>query len=190
MGFSLFLDVALRNTGLALIEDLNIINLDIIKYKNSFDGIDFVSIDGHRKFLVKNFKELKENYKIKKLDRIFLEADVFGFRKGGFKIKELMTIVRINYAFSLQQVFNLNAKYIKFIPAHIWKKELFGSSNIKKPLYKDFVISKVEEITCSTLNKKISHDIVDSLGIFLYDYKMSCGNCNDNLVFSPPDGQY
>lgn len=184
MGYRLFVDAALRRSGVALLNDDTVVDIRVIKYKFEFDSLDFCSIDKHRAFLVEEFKNLRDKYNVKRLDFSYIEADVFGFRKGGFKSKEVMTVARLNYAFAIQRVFNISSKNIKFIPANIWKKYLLGNSHLKKEKYRTFVLDKVQEITKSRVDKNISHDIIDALAIFLYYQKVSCSDCGVDLNFT------
>jgi len=183
MAYRFFIDAALRKSGVVIFNENTIVDLLVFKYKPEFSGLDFFTIDKHKSFLIEEFSKLRDKYKIKRVDLAYIEADVFGFRKGGFKNKEIMTIIRLNYAFALQKVFSINSKSIKFIPANIWKRALLGNSHLQKSKYRTFVLEKIQEITKSRVDRNISHDIVDALAIFLYYHKISCPDCETDLSF-------
>lgn len=95
--YNIYIDVALRKSGILITKNKRPIEHFVLKYDNEFNIEVFEDIFKHKKFIKDVLKKIKEKYG--KFDKAFLEADVLGFRKGGFKNKELMTIVRMNYSF-------------------------------------------------------------------------------------------
>lgn len=163
--YDIYIDVALRKTGVLITENDFPIEHFVIKYEKTFSIENFNDIYLHKKFLKETFLQLKDKYG--KFHTAVLEADVFGFRKGGFKNKELMTIVRMNYSFSLSETL-VNPKNIRFITASIWKRKLFGNSSLKKSEYKSRLIKMLEDELRIDINFVKSMDILDAYGIFLY----------------------
>ncbi|ABJ91434.1 hypothetical protein YS40_040 [Thermus phage phiYS40] len=166
--FNIYIDVALRKSGVLITKGKQPIEHFLIKYDKEFNVENFEAIVAHKKFIKKTFQKIKEKYK--KFDKAFLEADVLGYRKGGFKNKELMTIVRMNYSFSLSEVL-VKPKNIHFITASVWKRKLLGNAALKKAEYKERLVKLIEKELHIEISDIKSMDILDAYGIFLYFFK-------------------
>lgn len=166
--YNIYIDVALRKSGILITKNKQPIEHFLIKYDREFNVENFEDIVAHKKFIKKTLQKIKEKYK--KFDKAFLEADVLGYRKGGFKNKELMTIVRMNYSFSLSETL-VKPKNIYFITASVWKRKLLGNASLKKTEYKEKLIKLIEKELNMETNNITSMDILDAYGIFLYFLK-------------------
>ncbi|MEM0332876.1 MAG: hypothetical protein QXX30_00235 [Candidatus Aenigmatarchaeota archaeon] len=164
---AVFVDIALRNSGI-FISHQDSYKFFVVKYKEKFDQTNFLDIKYHKAFWKKLWKTLKSEYKTDKVLAVF-ESDTFGMRKGGFKTKELLTIVRLNASFSLSEVFTKSE--IKFVSSNQWKTKLFKNGGLKKRDYKDKIIEMMKEEAGLQINEKIRHDIIDAMGLFLWAKK-------------------
>lgn len=164
---AVFVDIALRNSGI-FISYKNSYKFFVVKYKENFDQTNFLDIKNHKAFWKKLWKTLKSEYKTDKVFAVF-ESDTFGMRKGGFKTKELLTIVRLNASFSLSEVFTKSE--IKFVSSNQWKTKLFKNGGLKKRDYKGKIIEMMKEEAGVQINEKIRHDIIDAMGLFLWAKK-------------------
>ncbi|BAK53727.1 hypothetical protein TMA_039 [Thermus phage TMA] len=166
--YNIYIDVALRKSGILITKNKRPIEHFVLKYDNEFNIEAFEDIFKHKKFIKNVLKKIKEKYG--KFDKAFLEADVLGFRKGGFKNKELMTIVRMNYSFSLSEIL-VKPENIYFITASVWKRKLFGNASLKKNEYKEKLIKLIESELKTKIDQSTNMDILDAYGIFLYFLK-------------------
>jgi len=164
---AIFVDIALRNSGVFISYE-NSYNFFVVKYKENFDQTNFLDIKNHKIFWKRTWKTLKNEYKTNKVFAVF-ESDIFGMRKGGFKIKELLTIVRLNASFSLSEIFAKSE--IKFVSSNQWKTKLFKNGGLKKENYKNKIIEMMREEIGLQINEKIRHDIIDAMGLFLWAKK-------------------
>lgn len=156
----LFVDLALRDTGIAIFDDKNLVFYQSLKYKNEFDLSNYLDIIKHYEYIRAEIKSIINNYKIKE---VVIEADNFGIRKGGYKTKELLTLVRANL---IHAIYN-NDKSIKitFIRAYEWKNTLLGTSSKKKDEYKEFA----QELINKNFGQSIrNHNIIDAILIGFY----------------------
>lgn len=165
-------DPALRNTGIFTYGG-SILLFELIKYKEPFSLEDFSSINNHRKFWYNFWDQfLKKIFSSNFSSVIFLaEADTFGVRRGGYKVKELMTLVRYNITFSF---FDISVKHfsfvpeIKFVPASRWKKDLFGSPSLKKKEYREKIYQIANIYNINVKTKLLRHDVLDAIAIALW----------------------
>jgi hypothetical protein len=153
--------VSLRNTGFFGKNANGNIVYGILRYKDSFSLEDFNTIKNHLDFLKTYFKERK-NYFL--ANTYVIEADTFGMRKGGFKTKELLTIVRINLSYALKE-FNPNAQIV-YVRNFEWKKKL-GLGMGGKETYIDAGREKLIKKFGKDVEDIKNHNIIDAGLIFL-----------------------
>lgn len=155
-----YIDLALRDSGYAVFENKQLINYGNIKYKEKFDIESYKDLISHYKFLKVELKKIFLEYNIK---TVVTEADTFGVRKGGYKIKELLTLVRANF---IHAVYSIDKSIeVKFIRAYEWKNKLLGSSKLEKSEYKDLSNNIITE----KYSKHISnHNVRDAILIGYY----------------------
>jgi hypothetical protein len=154
-------DVSLRNTGFfGRNVDGNLV-YGVLKYKNDFSLEDFNTIKSHLDFLKEYFKEAKDDFMA---DKYVIEADTFGMRKGGFKTKELLTIVRINLSYALKE-YNPNAEIV-YIRNFEWKKKL-GLGTGGKETYVDIGRNKLIKEFGKEIEYIKNHNIIDAGLMFL-----------------------
>ncbi len=154
-------DASLRNTGFFGRNINGNIVYGVLKYKNDFFLEDFNTIKSHLDFLKIYFKERRDDFFA---NTYVIEADTFGMRKGGFKTKELLTIVRINLSYALKE-FNPNAEIV-YVRNFEWKKKL-GLGTGGKETYIDFGRKKLIEKFGKELEDLKNHNIIDAGLMFL-----------------------
>jgi len=154
-------DVSLRNTGFFGKNVSGDIVYGVLRYKDYFSLEDFNTIKNHLDFLKTYFKERKNEFLAK---RYVIEADTFGMRKGGFKTKELLTIVRINLSYALKE-YNSSAE-IMYVRNFEWKKKL-GLGTGGKDTYLDFGRNKLIEKFGKEVEDIKNHNIIDAGLMFL-----------------------
>jgi len=157
-------DVSLRNTGFFGKNVNGDIVYGILKYKNDFSLEDFNTIKNHLDFLKTYFKERKNDFLA---STYVIEADTFGVRRGGFKTKELLTVVRINFSYALKE-YNPNAKIV-YVRNFEWKKKL-GLGMGGKETYIDAGRNKLVEKFGEEIKDIKNHNIIDAGLIFLSTY--------------------
>jgi hypothetical protein len=160
-------DVSLRNTGFFGKNVNGDIVYGILKYKNDFSLEDFNTIKNHLDFLKTYFKRHQDDFLA---DTYVIEADTFGMRKGGFKTKELLTIVRINLSYALKE-HNPNAEII-YVRNFEWKKKL-GLGTGGKETYINVGRNKLIEEFGKEMEDIKNHNIIDAGLIFLSFDKIS-----------------
>lgn len=155
-----YIDLALRDSGYAIFEDKQLINYGSIKYKEKFDIESYEDLISHYKFLKVELKKIFLEYNI---ETVVTEADTFGVRKGGYKIKELLTLVRANF---IHAVYSIDKSVeVKFIRAYEWKNKLLGNSKVQKSMYKDLS----NKIISEQYSKNVSnHNVRDAILIGFY----------------------
>jgi len=154
-------DVSLRNTGF-FGKNLNgDIVYGVLKYKDYFSLEDFNVIKNHLNFLKTYFNERKDDFLANKY---VIEADTFGMRRGGFKTKELLTIVRINLSYALKD-YNPSAEIV-YVRNFEWKKKL-GLGTGGKETYIDVGKQKLVEEFGKEIEDIKNHNIIDAGLIFL-----------------------
>jgi len=154
-------DVSLRNTGFFGRNMSGDIVYGILKYKNNFSLENFNTIKNHLDFLKTYFEE-RQNYFL--ANTYVIEADTFGMRRGGFKTKELLTIVRINLSYALKE-YNPNAEIV-YVRNFEWKKKL-GLKMGGKETYIDIGRNKLTEEFGEKVKDIRNHNIIDAGLIFL-----------------------
>lgn len=155
-------DVSLRNTGFFGRNIKGNIVYGVLKYKNEFSLENFNTIKNHLDFLKEYFKNAEDRFFMSK--RYLIEADTFGMRKGGFKTKELLTIVRINLSYALED-YNPNAEII-YVRNFEWKKKL-GLGTGGKETYIDIGRKKLVEEFGKEMEDIKNHNIIDAGLMFL-----------------------
>jgi hypothetical protein len=155
-------DVSLRNTGFFGINKNNNLVYGVIKYKNRFSLENFNDIKDHLDFLKEYFKNSEKDFFM--ADKYVIEADTFGRRKGGFKTKELLTIVRINFSYALKY-YNPKANIV-YMRNFQWKKNL-GLRMGGKETYIDIGKAKLIEKFGREIESIKDHNIIDAGLIFL-----------------------
>jgi len=155
-------DVSLRNTGFFGRNIDGDIVYGVLKYKKDFSLEDFITIKNHLDFLKEYFKNTKDNFFM--ANKYVIEADTFGMRKGGFKTKELLTIVRINLSYALKD-YNPNAEIV-FMRNFEWKKKL-GLGTGGKKTYIDTGRKKLIEEFGKVVENITNHNVIDAGLIFL-----------------------
>jgi len=155
-----YIDLALRDSGYAIFENKQLINFGSIKYKEKFDIENYENLISHYKFLRVELEKVFLGYNIKK---VVTEADTFGVRKGGYKTKELLTLVRANF---IHAIYSIDKSIeVRFIRAYEWKNKLLGSSKLEKSDYED--LSK--NIIAERYSKHVSnHNVRDAILIGYY----------------------
>lgn len=167
----LFIDTALRKSGVVICDDnFHPVESFLIKYKDSFDSLDFSSIVKHKKFIDNVFKSLGQKYQGKKFNLVVLEADVFGNRRGGYRTKEILTTVKLNFAFSIKENLKVKEKNINFITANEWKKYLFGNSSLRKVEYKEKLKDILQDKLSLDVGNIKNQDILDAFGLMAFFY--------------------
>ncbi len=154
-------DVSLRNTGFFGRNINGNIVYGVLKYKDNFFLEDFNTIKKHLDFLKTYFKERKDDFLA---NTYVIEADTFGMRKGGFKTKELLTIVRINLSYALKE-YNPNAEIV-YVRNFEWKKKL-GLGIRGKETYVNVGKNKLIEMFGKELEDIKNHNIIDAGLMFL-----------------------
>jgi hypothetical protein len=160
-------DVSLRNTGFFGKNVNGDIVYGVLKYKNYFSLEDFSTINNHLDFLRNYFKERENDFLA---STYVIEADTFGMRKGGFKTKELLTIVRINLSYALKE-YNPSAKIV-YVRNFEWKKKL-GLGIGGKETYINVGRNKLIEEFGKEMEDIKNHNIIDAGLIFLSFDKIS-----------------
>jgi len=154
-------DVSLRNTGFFGRNIEGNIVYGVLKYKNDFSLENFSTIKRHLDFLRTYFKDNKDVFLA---NRYVIEADTFGMRRGGFKTKELLTIVRINLSYALKE-YNPNAEIV-YVRNFEWKKKL-GLGTGGKETYINIGRNKLVEEFGNEVEDIKNHNIIDAGLMFL-----------------------
>ncbi len=154
-------DVSLRNTGFFGRNINGNIVYGVLKYKDDFFLEDFNTIKKHLDYLKTYFKEHKDDFLA---NTYVIEADTFGMRKGGFKTKELLTIVRINLSYVLKE-YNPSAEIV-YVRNFEWKKKL-GLGARGKETYIDAGKNKLIEKFGKEVEGIKNHNIIDAGLMFL-----------------------
>jgi hypothetical protein len=160
-------DVSLRNTGFFGRNIKGDIVYGILKYKNEFSLENFNTIKNHLDFLIDYFEKNKDYFLA---STYLIEADTFGMRKGGFKTKELLTIVRINLSYALKD-YNPNSEIV-YVRNFEWKRKL-GLGTGGKETYMDIGRKKLVEEFGEEVEDIKNHNIIDAGLMFLSHDKNS-----------------